>query len=299
MRLFAFSEKLKFKDTSGWNMPTHNERVASYYDYTTPFYRFFWHGKTGSIHYGFADRTTISLNDELMNTNKFLAEKAEISKGDHILDAGCGVGGSSVWLREHFDVHVNGITLSQKQLETARKTVHQKDLTNITFSIRDFLNTGFDDESFDTVWALESVCYAKKKRDFMSESFRILRPGGRLIVADGFLLRNPASEQEKEWLNQFLHGLVLPNLSTTQQFKTDMEKEGFTNVTFWNKTKNTLPSSKRLYQMCKIGYPLSRITEKIGITPSLLTANNLAGIAQYRMVVNGLAGYGVFLGVKP
>ena len=162
----------------------------------------------------------------------------------------------------------------------------------------DYLNTDFKSNSFDVVWAIESVCHAENKSDFIKEAYRLLKKGGRLVVADGFTKREPKDAIEKQILHNFNEGLALPNLASIESFRQSMKEVGFSNITFWDKTEEALPSSKRLYDMCKFGYPIAKVTEKLRLTSPILTKNNLAGIAQYKALQIDLGAYGVFLGIK-
>ncbi len=65
----------------------------------------------------------------------------------------------------------------------------------VKFEQTNYLNTGYPAESFDLVWAIESVCYANNKKEFLQEAFRLLKKGGRLIVADFF----KANHLKKRW----------------------------------------------------------------------------------------------------
>ena len=278
-----------------------NKVVSDYYDYTLPFYKFFWHKNTESyaLHYGFWERDSNNLQEALLNTNKFLAEKAHITSGDAVLDAGCGVGGSSIWLAKNFKVNVTGISISEKQISEAKRLAAKNSVSKlIGFFVSDYLKTDFKSNSYDVVWAIESVCHANNKKDFLKEAYRLLKKGGRLMIADGFRSREPKNDKETQILHDFTEGFALPNLALSENFKKSMSDVGFSNIKFWNKTKEVLPSSKKLFDMCKFGYPIAKITEKLHLTSPILTKNNLAGVVQYEAVKTGFGIYGVLYGVK-
>lgn len=276
-----------------------NRTVKEYYDYTLPFYRFFYHKSINAIHYGFWDNDVKDHKEALLNVNKFLAETVNIKSGDVILDAGCGIGGSAIWLAKKYAVKVIGITISDKQIVEAKKLSLKNGVDNlVSFSNRDFLNTDFDDKSFDVVWAIESVCHAEDKKDFLKEAHRLLKKSGRLIIDDGFLLQTDMNNQEEKYLNIFLNGMALSNLALETEFRKYLEDVGFKNIKVYDKVKETLPSAKKIYRMSIFSYPISWISEKLRLTPSLLTKNNLAGIAQYQIIKNGIMGHRVFYAEK-
>jgi cyclopropane fatty-acyl-phospholipid synthase-like methyltransferase len=280
------------------NMPD-KKTITEYYDYTLPFYKIFWHGSANGIHYGFWDQETKNHKEALLNTNKFLAAKANISKNDVVLDAGCGIGGSAIWIAKNIKAKVTGITISQKQVEEAGKIAKKNGLAELaTFYKRDFLNTGFENGSFTVVWAIESVCHAENKKEFLKEAYRLLKPGGRLIIDDGFLLRDIQNPKEAQDLKNFLEGLAVPNLSHENDFHKYLEETGFKNIKAWNKVMEATPSARKIRNMSVFSYPLSMATEKLGITSGILTKNNLAGLAQYKIIKSGLMGHLVFYAEK-
>ncbi len=63
--------------------------------------------------------------------------------------------------------------------------------------MQDYTQTSFADETFDHIWALESICCALKKTDFIKEAYRILKKGGGFAIADGFACKRNLTE--KEW----------------------------------------------------------------------------------------------------
>ena len=275
------------------------EVIKEYYDYTLPFYRFFYHKESNAVHYGFWDKSVKNHTEALLNVNKFLAEAVGVKSGDVILDAGCGIGGSAIWLAKNYDTKVVGITISEKQLEEAKNLSLKNGVDLFTnFYKRDFLNSGFDNESFSVVWTIESVCHAEDKKDFLKEAYRLLKNGGRLIVDDGFQLRQTKNEREGKDLGAFLDGMALSNFAFESEFKKSLEDVGFKNIKIYDKANETLPSAKKIYKMSIFSYPVSWVLEKLRITPSLLTKNNLAGITQYRIIKNGIMGHRVFYAEK-
>jgi tocopherol O-methyltransferase len=279
--------------------PSQLKHISEYYNQTHKLYRIFWHhDKSYALHYGLWDQETKNRQAALLNENKILATLLNLSGGEKILDAGCGVGGSCLWLAENYDVNIVGITVSDAQVYEAKRLIKEHGLNKrISVEKQDYLNTKFPAGSFDIVWAIESVCHSTEKKDFLKEAFRVLKPGGKIIVADGVLLRGLRKSEEKDY-QQFLEGMALPNLANFADFKRAMEETGFRRVRAINKTHEALPSSKEIYRQAAFFYPLAWLTYKLGVIPEILFKNSLAGISQYRVVKSGAAGYGVFYGEK-
>jgi cyclopropane fatty-acyl-phospholipid synthase-like methyltransferase len=225
-----------------------NSDIARYYDVSEIHYRRHWDlNRSHALHYGFWDSTTKNFHQALLNINKILADKAGITAADKVLDAGCGVGGSSVWLGVNRKCTVTGISLSTKQTVTATALAKKRGVENsVSFERRDFTNTGFADSSFDVVWAIESVCHAADKNDFITEAFRILKPGGRLIMADFFKLKNLA-KQDNELIKRWAEGWAVNDFATWEDFNAGLIDTGFKNIINEDATQAILPSAKRLY----------------------------------------------------
>lgn len=92
--------------------------ISNYYNYTLPFYKNLWYRGKGSygIHYGLWNEETRSLRDSLVNTNRYLADKIDIKSKDKVLDAGCGVGGSAIWLAKKYNFKLLGLLLVKTKL---------------------------------------------------------------------------------------------------------------------------------------------------------------------------------------
>jgi len=281
-------------------MTNQSRQIAEYYDRTLLFYKIFWHrdDESYALHYGFWEKGTKSVKEALLGENNFLADILKIPSDAKILDAGCGIGGSTIWLAKNFNVSVVGITLSKKQLEKANQLAKTYRVQNrAAFHLQDFLHTNFPNDYFDIIWAIESVCHAKDKKEFLAEAYRILKPGGKIVVADG-LLKREVEDSEKGIYKDFLDGLVLLNLAKIDNFNNWMKEVGFRNVKFWDKTEEIKPSSKILYRRTSLLHPFAKILYKFGLISPTVFKSGLAGIAQYKLVKRGIGGYGVFYGEK-
>jgi cyclopropane fatty-acyl-phospholipid synthase-like methyltransferase len=137
-----------------------------------------------------------------------------------VLDAGCGVGASSIYLARTFGCRVDGITISPRQVGFARRNAARAKVGHLVeFHEMDYLATSFPDATFDVVWGLESICYAESKERFIRESHRVLKDGGRFVVADGYASRRDYSDTEKKMMDKWLDGWIVNYLETPEGSK--------------------------------------------------------------------------------
>lgn len=160
------------------------QRIRRLYDETTPGWVDVWgehlhHGYYGTD--GLEKKAPRQAQIDMVDA--VLAWSGVLDNGEmgRVLDAGCGVGGTSRYLASRLGAGVLGLTLSPVQKEIADTL--SGDCASVRFSVADATQTGFKEGSFDLVWALESCEHMPSKRAFLEESARLLRPGGRLVVA--------------------------------------------------------------------------------------------------------------------
>ncbi len=144
------------------------------------------------IHHGYYNETEVdalkSASYSMLKPEEKLIQKIcdnlKIKTDDHILDVGCGLGGSAIYLAEHYPVNVLGITLSSKQKKLAEKRISEKKISKVSIRLDDAhtLNT-VADNSCDIVWALESCEQFYDKELFIKTAFRVLKTNGQLMIA--------------------------------------------------------------------------------------------------------------------
>lgn len=280
---------------------TSEDRIKKYYNSTRLDY--FWalrQWKHNNLHYGYFDGDTKGIASAILNLNRVLADKVNIQEGDKVLDAGSGDGGSSVWLATHRGANVLGLTLVESQVQRAQALARRKGVANTaTFKVGDFRKTGLKDKSFDVLWAIESVCHAENKNDFVREAFRILRHGGRLILSDGFVKKEGLSPSEEFTLKKWLDGWAVPNLASFKEFKKLLAEAGFQDIQVEDATEKIRPFSLWLYRRARLAYPLGKILQWLHIRSPIETGNIVAAINQLRSIDSGVWGYGIFFARKP
>ncbi len=273
-----------------------NQNIAQYYDQTLNHYQNWWRLNNNlAVHYGIWDKNTKGFQDALSNTNKILMEIANIKEGERILDAGCGVGGSAFYLARNRNASVKGITLSEKQLAYAEKKCKELKLeSQVSFSIQDYTNTSFDNDSFDVIWAIESITSATDKQAFATEALRLLKPGGRLIIADYFK-SNDNQVDNHSLLEKWRKLWSMAPFLTINNYQKIFTENGFQRVLNKDFTNQITPTAKRMYWSFLLGGPLA-IAYNIFNKPSQYAKHHYkSGLYQYKSLQQKLWSYNVIL----
>lgn len=267
--------------------------VVRYYRETAWQYRYVW--DPDHLHYGFTDRPHMPHREALVRMLEVMSSAAWVCPGDVVVDAGCGVGGAARWLAKRKGAKVLGYSIVPEQVAEARR--RSQGIPNVAFAVGDYRDLPLPDESVDIVWALESSCYARPKTDFLDETFRVLRPGGRLVVADFYRARGPSDASEASLLAAWEESWAMPQLQTQDEFLDDLAAWG--SAYLWNRdiTSNVLPSARRLYRIGRIFAPLARLTP--GVVSRVPIRNIESAILQWEVFRRGLASYAVTVATRP
>ena len=277
------------------------DAIVRYYDQTWLDYRLLWLNPDNlAVHFGYTDQNTRSHTAALKNMNRVLADRVHLRAGERVLDAGCGVGGSSLWLAKERGAEVVGITLPARQVDKARSYAARRGLaTRVHFQVADFTKTPFPDASFDVVWAMESLCHAPHKAAFYQEAARLLRPSGRVVVAEYLRAGRPLNPTGERLLHEWLTGWAIPDLDTPGEHTEHLTTAGFADIRLDDVTAHTRPSLRRLYRMAYWTYPLAQYGYVKGVRSAVQHGNVIASIRQYQALRHGAWFYGILSATKP
>ena len=103
----------------------------------------------------------------------------------HVLDVGCGVGGSARYLASTYGCRVTGVDLTEEFVTVAKMLTERCRLDHfVDFHQANGLDLPFDDSSFELVWCQNVTMNIDDKAAFYREIARVLKPGGRFTSTE-------------------------------------------------------------------------------------------------------------------
>ncbi|HUY88344.1 MAG TPA: class I SAM-dependent methyltransferase [Pirellulales bacterium] len=199
------------------------EVIRWHYDLATPFYRLLW-GR--HIHHGLwqAAESPAVAQQQLTET---LAAAAGIQGGERVLDIGCGMGGSSIFLAKSRGCTVQGVTLSPFQRAWAScSATWQRVSRRTNFRCADAEHTDFESKSFDVVWSIECTEHLFDKPKFFERAAQWLRPGGRVAICAWLAGQHLATEEQRQLVYDVCEGFFCPSLGTAENYQRWMQDAG-------------------------------------------------------------------------
>lgn len=159
------------------------EQIQQFYDASSGLWEQVWGEHMHHGYYGATGKEKKERRQAQIDLIEEVLKWAKVQQAQNIVDVGCGIGGSSLYLAQKFNAKATGVTLSPVQAARATERANAAGLSARTqFQVADAQAMPFADASFDLVWALESGEHMPDKLKFMQECYRVLQPGGTLIM---------------------------------------------------------------------------------------------------------------------
>lgn len=275
--------------------------VVEYYRQSERAYRMF-HSGEGALHIGLSNGH--GKGDDVGHARhvELFADQLDAIGAERAIEFGCGMGYNVRTLARQMPARqFVGVDLSPHHIRSAQHDA--AGLANLDFRIANYQQLNFDDESFDAVLAVETLCQTEDQSLAIAEAFRILRPGGRMVVIDCF--RNtPLDELDNDELR---HAALLVEKTAAV--------DAFANVTDWqsmvtgvgfqifdatNRSAETARDLARLYRLARRFFKMSMAVKLIRrAMPPLALENSVCGLLMPYTVGHGVHGYYSFVLEKP
>jgi sarcosine/dimethylglycine N-methyltransferase len=179
------------------------------------------------VHYGIFESDDEDAELAKQRTVDEVADWAGLSSTSLALDIGSGFGGTAVRLFEKFGCEIHGIDPVKEQVEIATASIPSPDRHKLNFQVGKAEKIPFRDGFFDIAYSIEVFCLLKDLDKVLSESHRVLKPNGVLVLTDFVMLGNQFTEASQFYFDY----AKLPRVpEKIEQYKERLSRAGFKNV---------------------------------------------------------------------
>lgn len=226
------------------------ERIIEFYEEAGLDYGHWSRGL--NMHLGYYCRGLNPFNREKMleQLNIEIEERLQLDpeKPSFLVDLGCGMGAVSRSIaKQNSNSIIKGVTIVPSQVRIASELNVSENLEKrIQILEGNYTALPFEDRVADGVWAVESACYAagSDKGDLIRETGRVLRTGGRFVVADCFLGRpeKKLSFLVEKFYRTACKNWALSEMPVLDHFVEALKKNGFSDIVVEDISWRTAPS---------------------------------------------------------
>ncbi|WP_428262089.1 methyltransferase domain-containing protein [Haliangium sp.] len=183
---------------------------------------------------GYWTDDTSDMDEAAQNMLKELVTRGGLEGAEAVLDAGCGYGQCTVDLRRVYGCKsVTGIDISDHLVEFARKLAADTGVQDsVRFERMSATELGFDADTFTHVIAVDCSCHFNTRVDFFKEAYRVLKPGGVLVLSDGIPVKFPEGMVWRRISRRLYDMWCIPleNVYSLETYTRLIEEAGFGDV---------------------------------------------------------------------
>ncbi|GMN03657.1 class I SAM-dependent methyltransferase [Erythrobacter sp. MTPC3] len=134
------------------NAVSSKQNVAHHYDIGNDLYALMLDSEHWQYSCAYWPSDDMTLGEAQTAKLAHIAAKLAIEPGQRVLDIGCGWGGMAIYLAQHYDVHVTGITLSEEQAQLARERVKKAGVEDkVSVELVDYRDFAAEGRTFDRI----------------------------------------------------------------------------------------------------------------------------------------------------
>ena len=265
--------------------------VRLHYDELDHPYRAVW-GE--HVHHGYWETGRETPADAAEGLCRVVEARLALEPGMKVCDIGCGYGATAAYLAEQDEVHVTGLTLSSAQAAIADK--RQLSRGSFTCVQRDWLDSGLLDSGFERAYAIESSEHMVDKARFFAEAYRVLKPGGRLVVCAW--LEGPETRpwQVRHLLEPICREGRLPSMGSRDDYEALAAGAGFALRSYEDISRNV----RRTWSVCARRLAVRLVTDRairqLALSRGTRNRDFLLSIPRLMLALrSGAMRYGVFV----
>ncbi len=204
------------------------DAIRHYDDLTVSFYMSFWNAT--HLHFGLFDAGEYPEPGDVFEgpvSEKGLERMIEaiiapagITQDSIVVDAGCGVGGTSIYLAQTRGCRVTGVNINHQQMKIAAGKATDEGMDHLVDFRYANCSEGlpFGNDSIDVVVNVDSACHYGDRGQFLREVFRILKPAGRVVAMDWLVTEGTTSRQRDAFIRPLCELWASPGLETRSSY---------------------------------------------------------------------------------
>lgn len=191
---------------------------------------------------------------------RLLAEAARLGPGDVVLDAGFGFGEQDIqWAREHGVARIIGVNVTRMHVDVARARVRARGLEDrVDLRVGSATELPLDDASVDKVVALESAFHFDTRERFFDEALRVLRPGGRIALADCIPYLGERPQGLVQRLGWRRWGIPAANMYDRDGYRERLEAHGFVETRIDSIRHHVFPGMHKYAELRRRGVAMAK-----------------------------------------
>jgi len=172
-----------------------------------------------------------------------LLDQLNFSEQDHILDVGCGLGGTSRFVANKYKNRVTGIDLTREYIDVGRMLSTWVGLDKqVTLHQGSVLSMPFENETFDGALMIHVGMNIDNKVKLFTEVHRLLRPGAFFAVYDVMQINDGKLAYPVPWAAE----ISTSKLATPDQYKQALNRAGFKPLAENNRSHFALSLFRRM-----------------------------------------------------